>query len=460
MRYFVALYCVVLICLLALPEVARAQHGWPYDPWAWSKAGKIIPDPRPDPSFVCPTDRPQVTSTYGPFFQSVWKFEVQCWNGVQGSNPRWYSSFATQYPEGCPNGGNFNATSGVCEVAPDCPDGYSSGTFQVGSETSYFCIPDYEDPETEEPEQPETCDVQGYGINTAVCAEERDNCLNAGGSFGIYQDQVMCVPSQDPEPDLPDCGNDGLAVVRSDGSHYCTPLENQPRDLSGLGNPGEEGGGIYGPGSDSEDPDPPPRYWSDEGSDPDDPPPSIPPRPPEEPPIVDPEDPNAPGGNGGSNGGGNGGGDGGTGGDGGSGGSGGDDGDEPNDTPDSVSGGGNCSAGARPSCSGNDPIGCAILIQAWSTRCALEAEGELPGELDNYEPDSLTEEIDAQSTFGDIFSPSSTAGSCPAPESLSVAGTSLQIEFTPFCDLAGFLRPVVLFLFGLIGLRILMRGFA
>jgi uncharacterized membrane protein YgcG len=497
MRARLALHSSVLIVCILLPSWVQAQDpfaGFTVSGWCWADAtGGIYGDAATAFAARCASQGRTVNSIQPVYYS--------------GSQPRigyrcdsvWYTGVPTPCPTGCPGTTQLNEGGQCVEPppTPDCPEGMEQSTWTVGDNTIYTCEPPLPDPGT--------CYVEGYVKDNPICAADRSTCESSGGAFGIWNGKAVCVPQENQDPEPPDCGNDGLAFVTADGQYTCQPLRNLPENLPGPKPPadpdepkyGEEGGGktpnapltpgfIGGsppstptppspPVSPPEPPvDPPVDPPEDPPVDPPvDPPIELPPEPePEEPPPFFeppepfvPEDPNQPGagGNGGGNGGtGNGGtGNGGSGGNGGGNGgaNGGGPGEEPTEEPaDRVSGGGNCSV--RPSCSGSDPIGCAILQQTWSTRCALEGgPEEWPSDAGEFTADRLKEEVDVSTEFSDVFTPAGITGQCPSPDQITIAGFSLDVQYTPFCDLAGFLRPIVLLLFGLISLRIVMRGF-
>lgn len=99
------------------------------------------------------------------------------------------------------------------------------------------------------------------------------------------------------------------------------------------------------------------------------------------------------------------------------------------------------SCAVEPPCEG-DPIQCAILRQSWLSRC--------------YEPLS---DVDADSLIGapagvgseiveigdletDVFG--SEAGSCPADQEITVFGAVLALPWSFACQLAGYMRPLIL----------------
>jgi hypothetical protein len=391
---------------------------------------------------------------------------------------------------------------GCSEPAPECPSGQELLPTQIGGQTIYICIDIFE--------PDDICTASGYWNNSPVCAEEEQACENDGGTWSIFSDQPACVlPREEPDPiDLPpDCGGglgllEYIPILNSDGSWQCGVVYPYPDDLPGVGNPGENNGqgdgtGTSGPAGGNPVTGAPPNIEILPDTDGDG--------------VVNTQDPDIDGdgitndqdpdidGDGIDNGededidgdgvinsedgdmdgdGKNNGADEDIDGDGvdndtdtd-------DDGDGvpdagdgtpfgPQETEDgtgddvAVKGGGNCSPGSMPSCSGGDPIMCAVLVQTWHTRCAFEVDDDAFDGLENATVESIREEVDLGAELGDVFQGAGTTAACPGGISIAVGGTSLVANFGPFCDLAAMIRPIVLLLSGLVSLRIVMRGFA
>lgn len=111
-----------------------------------------------------------------------------------------------------------------------------------------------------------------------------------------------------------------------------------------------------------------------------------------------------------------------------------------------ASGGDTCET--APTCSHDDPVQCALLVQEWRTGCvgatesvdaALE-EGavtadELGGKLGNTEIEIA--ELDADGGY--------TPAACPAPVSITVMGASMSLDvWQRGCDMATLFAPIVL----------------
>jgi hypothetical protein len=120
---------------------------------------------------------------------------------------------------------------------------------------------------------------------------------------------------------------------------------------------------------------------------------------------------------------------------------------------------------AIPTCQG-DAIQCGIAQEVWKSRCLiLEASDNAQsyldektagvGKLGNEDLD-LTEdfgEIDVAEKMNDWANiPNPVVGQCPAPRQINLRlfGTR-DLEYTPFCDLASELNPLVIFLFTFLG---------
>lgn len=96
------------------------------------------------------------------------------------------------------------------------------------------------------------------------------------------------------------------------------------------------------------------------------------------------------------------------------------------------------SCDAQPACEG-DPVQCAVAIATWKTDCKTLKPGTPPTDT----PPVTEKKIGNQFSASDI---GSGGGSCPNPRVLSIAGQSISVEFTPICDFASAIRPVVILL--------------
>lgn len=438
----------------------------------------------------------------------------------------------------CPAGMAFDDNAGEClaiEEPPECPGSETLQTFNIGGVKQWICV--------EPLPPPPNCLVIGYtssGEEICVPNEEPEECLQAGGTYSITNGLSSCILGQPenppPPPEVPECGSGQLLMTNSSGGFSCYQMFFDPPNLSGTGT-GQGPGAGSGGGGDGGGPFAPPPVVhppSCEGAD-------CGPSGCEGPDCIievvttecEGPDCNTEGVCVGANctttrttesc----------TGTDCGAGGScegpncteieectgpdcgeGGEclEGDDctvgpktetieecvGDDCEQGIQGGGNCAAESQPTCTGREPILCAIAIQTWKTRCALEETGEVTGESCNVDLDCegdaiacylaqeakarrcYTEPLDdpselisgesepADLDLGDedlttilnnIFNQPASNANCPAPDQLSVAGATLEIEYTPFCNFGDMIRPVVLFFFGLLAFRITMRAF-
>lgn len=342
-----------------------------------------------------------------------------------------------------------NGTSWDCLADAPC-DGYDQNWWDQDLDTGngQFCTPLYNEDDNE------CTNVQGYigdqDQNIQVCIDDQVDCEANGGTYGFFgvgeDAQAVCIPS-DYASDIPDCDQSTVVTVDSGPGSYafaCSspvspPLEGDPtenpyteNDTDGDGIPDNDDPDIDGDGIPN-------------GSDPD---------------IDGDGVPNA------------------------------DDGDQTGSLG-TVSGGGSCTS--RPRCSG-DAIQCAIVYQAWESRCATERGlssvnsnlGGIRSELgavntnlgaigdaltdtgdqdwtpiaDQLPTETLSEDIDTSGWFDDLFSVTGAAGSCPTPPDLnfSLIG-NVAASYQPLCDLASTIRPFVILLFGLSATRIVLRAF-
>ena len=403
--------------------------------------------------------------------------------------------------------GDLVLGTGSCQVPPpefDCPEGWTKDSITINGTEHNTCSPPLED----------DCEViLGYAGNTPICAAENEvnQCLAEGGSYQFSGMAPTCVfndvDTDTNAPPFEECGsgavyviNEGCQVIFDDPEDLFDPAEDtdgdgipntQDSDIDGDGIPNSsdtdvdgdgipnssdndiDGDGVLNQNDGDMDGD-----GLDNGSDND---------------IdgdgtnndVDTDDD----------------------------GDGVEDGDdyEPGGPPaeeeegteeeQSVTGGGSCEEGNRPNCDGKEPILCAIAIQAWETRCNLEddkveggnacdddfvCEGDAitcymaeqqfksacwASELDPADLESRPEitentvaaldegDTDLSQIFDGVFNQAYTGGACPSPDTLNVAGATLEIKYQAFCDFADMLRPLILFFFSLAAFRIVLRAF-
>lgn len=314
----------------------------------------------------------------------------------------------------------YDSTTGEC---PGCPEGTSYRPWAQGSVfAEEYCTVDL--PPFDEPCQ------QSSGVwndTKVICQEDQNECENYG-TFGIgnggasgtaENPEPICIPNLD-DP-LPQCQT-GEVLRYNDitGDAWCSlyePNDLDPEDL-GVDEPKDtDGDGIPDNQDDDIDGDGIPNS-TDNDADGD---------------GVDNEDDIDPFGEGTGPG-----------------------------EGDSVSGGGNCEA--EPSCTGNSPIECAILIQTWKTNCSLNEEvdweAEFSGFISSNDPGSLFgPDVDLQSELSGIYNQSAGSQSCPAGAPLNLLGTTFTFDYQPICDVADGINPIMLVIFSLLGFRVIMRAF-
>ncbi|MEM8493535.1 MAG: virulence factor TspB C-terminal domain-related protein [Pseudomonadota bacterium] len=419
-------------------------------------------------------------SSAGPFFGSpdaacnalpVTGDLVSCGFVSSGSNGGTCSAYNTRLDTGCDQARRAIGSASIVRNPPDCPegqewvlnpDGVDDGSLACdappepdpdpGEECegesdasggaikwtnsgeqsiNEFCTPFFS--QDQEPCQ----DVLGYINGHQLCNDDQNECEASGGTYGAagLGDDVttaICIPS-DFADELPTCDLSTVVVLDQpdpnslDANFGCSstidpPVDSDPTtstpppipDIDGDGIPDYNDGDMDGDGI-------PNSTDSDADGD------GVP--------DVD-------------------------------------DGQVGGSAPDSseqgtASGGGTCAQ--RPICSG-DAIQCAILWQAWSTRCAIE-EPDIPNGFEDRilsGPGTAPEDqvlrddgdVDLSSPFNSIFSAPTVSGACPAGQSITLQGLgNVVFEWTSICDFANLVRPLVLLVFGWFGVRIALRGF-
>jgi len=410
----------------------------------------------------------------------------------------------------------WDETFGCIPPPPECPSGQIRDVIDLGGFPVYTCT----DP-LPPPEDCLVVGYGGNGIPICVDTQEVDDCTAGGGTF-VYShtaERGLCIldPPPEAEPEIPDCSGNNLLVQSDTGLWSCRPVYDTGNELPDVDNPGDDPTANKGTDTDNDgipntsDPD----IDGDgilNGQDPD-----I-----DGDTIININDPDMDGdgitndkdgdmdgdgilngadddidGDGVAND---------TDTD--------DDGDGTTDSEDSqpggteseegtekdqsISGGGNCAPESQPTCDGDEPILCAIAIQTWKTQCALNddnfeggdcaseitCEGdpiqcgmariqwenkcysEFPTglgdkiEITSNDPSLLDQgDTDIGTILQGIYDQPASSESCPSPDVLNIAGASLEVSYTPFCNFADMIRPVVLFFFGLLGFRITLRAF-
>jgi len=355
--------------------------------------------------------------------------------------------FASAYPiaeNRCAPGEQFDGTS--CELIAPPPvldsncDEFEEAwqndeiafipSWTGGSDPTSFCTPRYS-------EDDDACeDVIGYFNDIQLCNDDKNDCEAIGGTYGAFGidgdiETAICLPD-DYADQLPTCDISSVQILTVNstddvGGFGCSsslgdiedPVEgdttsNTPEesDIDGDGIPDRNDADMDGDGIVN-------------GSDPDADGDGIP----------DVDDPEVGG----------------------------------DDQENSVSGGGSCDV--RPSCTG-DAVQCAILFQTYSTRCAIEAQGDGDLELTGFDPAATDLTVpgagvlqddgdtDLSNQFDSLLSTSGPSGSCPADFGFAFSTVGpISFSYGSMCDFAGQIKPLVLLLFGFLAFRIGMRAF-
>lgn len=297
--------------------------------------------------------------------------------------------------------------------------GWVSSSIDIGGESYNTCALVFPDNNQEECSNP-VGTVEYGGETEIICADDRDECSNTGGTWGTWglagQETTGCLP---PDTTTPTCSSTGAIVFDGVDSFVCEspePFEDDtpnnetpdPVDTDGDGTPDSNDSDLDGDGiPNSTDPD-----RDGDG--------------------IPNEDDLTP------------------------------DGESTEEPESTVEGGGGCDV--APRCTG-DAIQCSILYQTWKLRCAEDSEEIEPDtdltELNNqYGTDLVNgDDEDLSTAISGFLTASGAAGSCPADLTFNYAGSSIPVSYQPMCDLATTVRPFIIFLFGFMGFRIVMRSF-
>ena len=344
----------------------------------------------------------------------------------------------------------------LCEPPPDIPDcdpdTEALEAITVGSETTYHCVPVLE---------LECYNPSGYFNGRQICDDDKDDCEATGGTYGFVQGKQVCLPS-DYDDQLPECDSSGVVHLVNGGFVCETPKDEESEDTPNKDEPDTDGDGIPNSQDPDIDGDGIPNWADDDidgdgipnGQDDDVDGDGIPNS--DDPDIdgdgINNERDNDDDGDGIE--------------DGADTDSDGDGIEDPNDpTPDGteeyVEGGGTCKE--EPNCKG-DAIQCAILYQAWKTRCQGELDETFP-ELSDLGLDGLSgsdlagDDTDLQTILSGVFNQTGAAGSCPTDQTFTVGATQVPVPWLHMCDYATLIRPMVILVFGFFGFRMLMRAF-
>lgn len=145
------------------------------------------------------------------------------------------------------------------------------------------------------------------------------------------------------------------------------------------------------------------------------------------------------------------------------------------------SGGGDCFT--EPICSG-DPVGCSIVLQTWKLRCDQLGES-IDGDADLVEYDSNFESEFGESNYASVddegalthladvsevvdfesvdlsgleIDSTGRSAQCPAPRPISLSVGNYEVSYQPLCDLAEGLSSLVVLIFTYISVRLIWRS--
>lgn len=137
------------------------------------------------------------------------------------------------------------------------------------------------------------------------------------------------------------------------------------------------------------------------------------------------------------------------------------------DQGDTVTGNNQCDR--SPSCTGN-AIQCAQLFNTWKQKCIAQQDSPSyyclnnPSSIWCQQPSDITNDVlgdDQEINVGSIeIEVLPQNNSCPAPLAVNtiIAGT-ISIDLTPMCDMAGYIKPIILVLAWLSASFIFIKGF-
>ena len=471
-----ATYCFFIIALLLVSGQSYADCPAGAD---WSCGSHTGGGQKPNCPAACSDVGLLWSDPYCEHPEHGWVYSVACYQCNAGSiwispvdaeGKRTGDPAACGVPEECTGGESLNPITGQCapqctDVDPItgecldelvCPAGQEPQSLTVGTTTTELCAPILGGVLND----PAECEnIIGYFNGQQVCGDDTDTCEAEGGTFGLVDDVETCIPEEYAD-DLPTCDSEGV-VILVDGGFSCetpTPKDDSenpdvpetqpetPTDTDGDGTPNNNDSDIDGDGiNNSIDPD----IDGDGVLNEDD-----------QTPSGEESSPEVSGGGSCEF--------------------------RPSCTGDAiqcailyqgwasrcesssnskVSGSGNCETGTPPTCQG-DAIQCAILEQTFKAGCSSSGESEAytQTELDELTAGNTVSALDLgtsdlTTTLSGIYSQTGATASCPVDDSITVAGTALAVSYTPFCDLAALIRPIVILLFSLIGFRTVMRSF-
>jgi hypothetical protein len=355
-----------------------------------------------------------------------WSGSYKCWNWIIPGDPTSAQSMGNSvvvYFSGCGSDQSpkmYMQDDGTCSPTSngtECPEGTVEQTFVTNGETRSHCgpalNPENQDNCTFNPDGSMSCwdlnsgeleqgcdDPLSIYDGNSICASDKNACTRAGGTFGFAgagaEMNGICIPFDDAQ-DIPTCADLSAPVQSSNGSWRCltsgeldiNPNHNNPNNNPAVDPDDLDGDGIHNADDDSPNggtfvPGRPPsdidgdgipdledgdmdgdgvNNGSDDDSDGDG--------------ILNEDDPTPDGDL-----------DGGT-----------DDEvvDEEEESENEVSGGGSCDA--APTCSG-DEAACAVVLQSWETRCAVD---ELTEEIEETDDAGLADSDAASNSLIDTY---------------------------------------------------------
>lgn len=363
-----------------------------------------------------------------------------CWtDGNACKVPGWFTIGGCSFIE-CPAGEVWTGEGGNCDVPegeylPNC-DIYDGGPSDGAGEIAFvdpntstieaFCTPLYS-------KDGEECqDVAGTFNGHEVCNDDKNDCESGGsGTYGFvgYNGEIataVCIPFEYAD-DLPTCSSTGAIVLvknsAGEGSFVCdSPIVPTGEEDNDITNPSDEPDPnetdpLNCTGAECSDSGISDSPGGDNSTVPD---------------VCEGAcDPNDPG--------------------------------TWSEGSSSVSGGGNCEQ--QPSCQG-DAIFCSMNYQLWRMRCDAEKD------IEEYDQESIDafvaanpvaglqgDPVDLESVLTGVYNQTGVGASCPADKSISISSMTIYVPYTAFCDFATGIRPLVIFLFGFVGFRIVMRAF-
>jgi hypothetical protein len=129
--------------------------------------------------------------------------------------------------------------------------------------------------------------------------------------------------------------------------------------------------------------------------------------------------------------------------------------------------GGGLDCQSPPASNNEDPVLASIMLQTWSTRCALEAKqddpsvtlgGQIVSGTDPKASELPTVESAPHVDIAASYSPDFASGSCLSDRSVDVMGYSVVIPWSNTCDVTQVMGAVICLLAGLVGYRGVLKA--